>query len=151
MNSDGFKDGLRTYRIPVLATCTLMFTWYWLLLGRQSRLKRKLAAEYEAKGEVFDRYHGKDPRMLSIDRIVINTQEQMVPMLVSMWVHSFFVNPTVGGILGFCWIALRIAYSFVMPKELKYINPKKVFFTTLPQYLIILYLVSSTLVYAIIA
>lgn len=145
------KELLQEYVLPILATATALLTWYIMLLGCQSRIKRKLNAEYEEKGEVFDRYFGQDPRMLAVDRIVANTHEQIIPFLCAMWIHATFVSPTVAGILGFIWVALRIIYTLLMPKALENINPKRLFASTLPQYLIIWYLFLSTAIHALIA
>ena len=133
-----------TFKLPILATVASLGTWYWLLLYRQAGTKHKLKAEYEQKGKVFDRYFGKDGRMLSVDRIVGNTQEQLIPMLTSLWLHAIFVDPDVAGKLGLLWTALRIGYSYLMPSNLEKIQPKRVFFATGPQYLIIGYLLGST-------
>lgn len=145
------QELLREYILPILATTFALLTWYCMLLGCQSRIKNKLKNEYEQKGQEFDRYFGQDPRMLSIDRIVANTHEQIIPFLCALWIHSVFVSPTVAGILGFVWVALRIVYGFLMPRSLEKINPKRVFAATLPQYLIIWYLFLSTAIHALAA
>ena len=60
----------------------------------QRGTKYRLREKYELKGEEFDRYFGQDIEMLAADRVVINTHEQMVPFLVSLWLHSIFVSPS---------------------------------------------------------
>ena len=142
------KRLLVTYKLPILATGTALMTWYWMLLGCQSRTKHRLKNKYAEKGEVFDRYFGNDPEMLSVDRIVANTQEQMMPFLCALWLHAIFVSPSKAGKLGFCWVALRILYSFLMPRSLKNIQPKTVLLATGPQYLIVAYLFLSTTIRA---
>ena len=63
---------------PILVTAAYFILWYALLF-RQIRTKYRLREEYAGRNETFDRYFGKDPHMLAMDRAVVNTQEQMVP------------------------------------------------------------------------
>ena len=148
---DAGRNLLREYKLPVLATCSALLMWYWMLLWCQRNIKYKLKDEYQQKGKKFDRYYGKDPRMLSIDRIVINTQEQMMPFLCSLWLHAIFVSANIAGILGFSWVLFRIFYSFLMPKSLEKIQPKTVYLATGPQYLIVGYLFLTTMYHAFIS
>ena len=69
-----------------------MILWYYLLLILQRGTKYRLQREYQARGEVFDRYYGQDEEMLAADRAVINTQEQMLPFLAGLWLHAVFVS-----------------------------------------------------------
>ncbi len=80
------------FRGPVVVTALYFGLWYYLLLSLQRGTKYALQAEYAARGEVFDRYFGQDGRMLAADRAVANTHEQMVPFLLSMWLHAVFVS-----------------------------------------------------------
>ena len=139
-------DLLKKYRMPILATCSTILMWEWFLLFMQRGVKYSLKREYRAKNQIFNRYSGQPhPRMLSVDRIVINTQEQMIPFLLSMWMYSVFIDPDFGGKLGFAWVILRIGYSFLMPKELQNSQPKRVFLATGPQYAIIAYYIINIL------
>eukprot|EP00121_Abeoforma_whisleri_P013578 Awhi_evm1s12528 len=81
-------------------------------------MKYKLKDECASRGKVFDRYHGQNPKMLAVDRIVANTQEQMVPFLVSLWMQAILINPEKAGFLGYIYIFLRLGYRFLMPKDL---------------------------------
>ena len=78
----------------LLVTTAYFVLWYYLLFVLQRGTKYRLKKEYEAEGKVFDRYFGQDEEMLAADRAVINTQEQMVPFLVSLWLHATFVSIT---------------------------------------------------------
>ncbi|MFT5684199.1 MAG: hypothetical protein ACI8RZ_005140 [Myxococcota bacterium] len=121
--------------------------WYALLLGLQRGVKYRLRDEYAARGEEFDRYFGQDGRMLAADRAVANTQEQMVPFLVSMWLHAVFVSTDSAAILGLVYVVLRAVYPFLLGRSLSKTQSKRVFLVTGPCYGIILYLLGST-VYA---
>ena len=134
---------IKRFKLPILATSSALATWYWMLLYGQSRLKYKLVSEYKSKGEEFDRYYGKDPRMLAADRIVGNTHEQLIPFLAALWIHAIFVDADKAGKLGFLWVTLRICYSFLMPKRLENRQPKYLATTTFPQYFIIAYLIGT--------
>ena len=98
----------------------------------------------------FDRYNGKDPRMLAADRIVGNFLEQTWAFLISMWIYCLFVNMDIGGILGFVWFGLRVIYIFLMGCELRNFVPYRVVIVTFPCYGIILYYLYHTLIVAII-
>lgn len=134
-----------TYQGPIVATAAFLGLWYALLMGLQSRTKYKLQAEYAARGEVFDRYFGQDPRMLAADRAVINTQEQMVPFLASLWLHAVFVSPTHATWLGLAYVVLRAIYPLLLGPSLSRTQSKRVFMVTGPSYCIVLYLLGSTL------
>ena len=142
-NDSQLAMNLQRFRLPIFATTGAVLVYYWFL-SRQSRLKYKLVKEYEQQGKIFDRYQGGDGRMLSVDRVAGNTQEQLIPFLASLWLHAIFVDPDTAGKLGFLWIGLRIAYRFIMPQNLKYRQPKTVAFVTFPQYFIIGYLLLKT-------
>ncbi len=85
---------LDVYVGSLLVTTAYFVLWYYLLFVLQRGTKYRLKKEYEAQGKVFDRYFGQDEEMLAADRAVINTQEQMVPFLVSLWLHATFVSIT---------------------------------------------------------
>ena len=131
------------WRGPVLVTAVYFVLWYYLLLGRQRRTKYRLIAEYAARGEEFDRYFGQDPQMLAVDRAVINTQEQMVPFLVAMWLHAWLVSPLYATGLGALYIILRAVYPKLLGNDLSKTQPRRVFFVTGPCYAIVFYLLGS--------
>ncbi|MEM6991637.1 MAG: MAPEG family protein [Myxococcota bacterium] len=129
---------------PVVVTAAYFCLWYYLLLGLQRGVKYKLRDEYAARGEAFDRYFGQDPRMLAVDRVVINTQEQMVPFLVSMWMHALLVSPTHATVLGLAYVALRGLYPALLGTRVSKLQSRRVVVATIPCYLIVVYLLGST-------
>lgn len=130
----------------VIVTCIYFLFWYYLLLGWQRGTKARLAKDYAARGEVFDRYFGQDPEMLAADRVVVNTQEQMAPFLVTFWMFGILVSPFYAVLLGGAYIALRAAYPFLLGRRVSKINTKRVSMVTMPCYLIVLtFLIGSLL------
>jgi len=139
------------YQGPILVTALYFGLWYALLIGLQSRRKYKLQAEYAARGEVFDRYFGQDERMLAADRAVINTQEQMVPFLGSMWLYAVVVSPSQAAWLGVAYIALRAIYPALLGQSLSNTQSKRVFMVTGPSYAIVFFMLGRTVYEAITA
>lgn len=139
------------YAGPILVTALYFGLWYALLFGLQSRTKYKLQAEYAARGEQFDRYFGQDGRMLAADRAVINTQEQMVPFLLSMWLHAVFVSPSQAAALGAVYTVLRAAYPLLLGPSLSKAQSKRVFLVTGPCYGIVFYLLGRVVFEALAA
>lgn len=134
---------------PILVTVGYFFLWYFLLFVVQRQTKYRLQRKYEEKGEVFDRYYGQDEEMLAVDRVVINTQEQMLPFLASLWLHAIYVSASSATILGIVYVVLRSIYPVLIGKKLSKINPKRVYFVTLPCYGIIFYMLGSV-VYSVV-
>lgn len=135
------------YRGPIIVTAAYFCLWYYLLLGLQRGTKYKLLAEYAARGEEFDRYFGQDAQMLAADRAVINTQEQMVPFLASLWLHAVFVSPQNAAYLGAAYVVLRSIYPILLGRRLSRTQSKRVFLVTGPAYCIVFYLLAGS-VYA---
>lgn len=135
---------LHTYAGPILVTAAYFGLWYYLLLVLQRGTKYALIREYQARGEVFDRYFGQDGRMLAADRAVANTHEQMGPFLASMWLHALFVSPPTATVLGGLYVVLRALYPSLLGKSLSKTQSKRVFFATGPSYLIVFYLLGGT-------
>jgi len=125
---------------PIVVTVLYFGLWYALLLGLQRGTKYRLRDEYAARGETFDRYFSQDRRMLAADRSVANTHEQMVPFLVTLWLHAVFLSPERATILGVVYIALRALYPVLLGRTLSQTQPKRVFAVTGPSYLIVAYL-----------
>ena len=61
---------LSAFTGPILVTAAYFVLWYALLF-RQTRTKRRLRAEYEARNQTFDRYFGQDRQMLAVDRAAV--------------------------------------------------------------------------------
>lgn len=130
---------------PVFITVAYLLFWYYLLLIKQRGTKYRLKEKYESQGKEFDRYFGQDEEMLAADRAVINTQEQMVPFLVSLWLHSYFVSPFSATVCGGAYVILRAIYPILLGSRLSKIQSKRVYMVTLPCYSLIFYLLGSSL------
>lgn len=134
---------------PIVVTALYFCLWYAMLFGLQSRTKYRLKAEYAARGEEFDRYFGQDREMLAADRAVANTQEQMVPFLVTLWLHAVFVSPQSATWLGALYVALRAAYPFLLGGRVAGTQSKRVVFATGPAYAIVAWLGGTTVLAAL--
>lgn len=139
-----------SFKGPILVTAGYLLLWYFLLVGIQRRTKYRLQKEYAARGEVFDRYFGQDEQMLAADRVVINTQEQMVPFLSSLWLHAVFVSSYYASLIGLLYVALRAIYPLLMGKRLSKINPKRVHLVTVPCYIMVFYLFGAVVFRALV-
>lgn len=128
---------------PILVTVLYFILWYYLLFKLQVGTKFRLIKEYQAQGKVFDRYFGQDEQMLAADRSVINTQEQMLPFIVSFWLYAIFLSPVTATWLGSSYIILRFFYPILLGKKISKQQSKKVIFVTLPSYLVIFYMLAS--------
>ena len=128
---------------PILVTVAYFILWYALLF-RQIQTKYRLRAEYAGRNETFDRYFGKDPHMLAMDRAVVNTQEQMVPFLFALWLHTAVVSVASATILGTAYVLFRALYPVLLGPKLDNKVGKKIVLATIPSYLIVFYLLSST-------
>jgi len=122
---------------PVVVTVAYFLLWYSLLFGLQTRTKYRLKARYEKEGKVFDRYFGQDEEMLAADRAVANTQEQMGPFLVSLWMFAIFVSPTHATRLGAAYVVLRAIYPFLLGGRVSKVQSKRVALVTFPCYAIV--------------
>jgi len=129
---------------PVLVTVFYFLLWYYLLVILQRGTKYRLKKDYESQGKVFDRYFGQNEEMLSVDRAGINTQEQMVPFLVALWLHAIFVSSVNATWIGVVYVLLRAFYPLLLGKSVSRMQPKRVYWVTLPCYLIVFYLFGST-------
>lgn len=124
---------------PILVTITYVCFWYFLLI-LQVKTKFRLIKKYRSEKKKFDRYFGQDSEMLAADRAVINTQEQMIPFLASLWLCALFFSPETATWCGFIYIALRLLYPFLIGKRLSRLISPKVFIVTFPSYFIIFYM-----------
>jgi hypothetical protein len=139
-----------SFQGPILVTAAYFLLWYFLLVGIQRRTKYRLQNEYASRGEIFDRYFGHDEEMLAADRVVINTQEQMVPFLAALWLHSAFVSSYYASFIGFLYVALRAMYPILLGTKLSKINPKRVYFVTVPCYVMVFYLLGAVVFRALV-
>ncbi len=135
---------------PISVTVLYFVFWYYLLLFLQRGTKYRLQRQYKESGRTFDRYFGQDEEMLAADRAVINTQEQMVPFLGSLWLHAVFVSTTAATVCGLLYVILRAFYPTLLGKRLSKIQSKRVYVVTVPCYLLVLYMLGSTLFKAVV-
>jgi hypothetical protein len=87
--------------------------------------------------------------MLAVDRVVINTQEQMVPFLLALWLQAVFVSATAATWLGAAYVVLRSCYPLLMGRRVSKMQPRRVYLVTVPSYWIILIMMGSVVVAAI--
>ena len=134
---------LSAFTGPILVTAAYFVLWYALLF-RQTRTRRRLRAEYESRNQTFDRYFGQDRQMLAVDRAAANTHEQMVPFLCALWLHAAVVSVAVATVLGSLYVGFRTLYPMLLGHEVDKMQPKRVLFATGPAYLLVYYLLGST-------
>mmetsp|Transcript_13119 Transcript_13119/g.45889 ORF Transcript_13119/g.45889 Transcript_13119/m.45889 type:complete len:153 (-) Transcript_13119:165-623(-) len=124
------------FRKPIAVTAAYMLVYYGFIINQvltSGRLKRAA----KKKGERFNRHGNTEPDMIWADRTVLNMLEQMVPFLVSLWAHAAFVSPDTAAMLGAVYVACRACYPVAWMLN-------KVLFVTVPNYIIITYLLGST-------
>lgn len=106
--------------LPILATIAY-FLLYYIFILVHLKVKQDVKNEKvrEATSELADELltHARnmpgvatDVRFIRADRTVLNMLEQMPPFIIGMSLLSIFVNPDLGGYLGFSYIFLRIFY-----------------------------------------
>lgn len=134
--TEQFVD-LNSLRGPILVTVGYFVLWYYLLIGVQRKTKYSLQSRYRQQGEEFDRYFGQDGEMLAADRAVANTLEQMGPFLSSLWLCALFVSSSFATLLGAAYVVLRFFYPRLLGVKLANMQPKRVYYVTIPCYLII--------------
>lgn len=128
---------------PVVVSTAYLLLWYWLLFVLQRGTKYRLQSQYAAAGKIFDRYFGQDEEMLAADRAVANTQEQMVPFLLSLWMCAVFASPRLATLLGAAYVVLRGVYPLLLGRRLSKIQTKRVYFVTFPSYVVVLTLLGA--------
>ncbi|MCB9674751.1 MAG: MAPEG family protein [Alphaproteobacteria bacterium] len=132
---------------PILVTLAYLLVYYAAIL-RVAWVKSRLATEYSARGEKFDRYFGQDRHMLAADRAHLNILEQMPPFLVLLWMNAVFVGPNGATIAGGVYVAARAAYPFLIGDRMGRGIRASVLLATGPGYLVLLYFLGA-LAYAI--
>jgi hypothetical protein len=129
---------LSEYAGPVIVTVLYVLVYYGFQI-HQARVKLRLAAEYAARGEKFDRYFTQDRQMLAADRYQLNMLEHMPPFLSLLWLHAVFVSPLGSTIGGGIYLAARLVYPLLMGRRLGRGIRETILFATVPGYLVILY------------
>ena len=127
---------LEEYQYPLFASVAYILTIY-RFIAIQRDVKYRAIVEFQKEGKKFDRYYSKHPPQLAADRILGNYLEQTPPFLLSMWCSALFVDATFAGLSGIFWVFLRNLYPFFMGPKLARNNPKGVYFSTLPSYIIV--------------
>ena len=96
------------YLYPLLATCSalLVYLWTFAMCG-QARQKYNIQAPAVTGAPEFERAY----------RVQMNTVEQLVLFLPSLWIFSIAVSSFWGGILGFVWAAGRMLYALSYAKD----------------------------------
>ena len=95
----------------VSAFAVLLYIILSVNVGRV-RVKYGIKAPSTTGHELFERAY----------RVQMNTLEQLVAFLPSLWIFAFYVSDTWAGILGFIWILGRVIYA-----KSYYANPEKRF------------------------
>ncbi len=87
---------------PALVTllCLLMYSWIIINVGG-ARKRTGIDAPATTGSDELERYY----------RVQMNTVEQLVLFLPSLWLFAEFLNPTWAAILGFGWLIGRILYA----------------------------------------
>src|SRR5262249_47882845 len=135
----------RPYVGPLLVTVAYVVVYY-LLVGNQLRVKRRLKREYQARGEKFDRYFNTDRDMLAAHRDVGNMPEHMPPFLALLWLNAFFVGPRGATLAGAAYVGCRVVYPFLMGGRLGRGVPTRILFATVVGYTVLTYFVVRLLV-----
>lgn len=126
-----------TYAGPILLTVAYIGLYYGSIV-HVARTKFRLGAAYQARGEKFDRYDGKDREMLAADRQQLNTLEHMPPFLVLLWLNAVLVGTTWATAVGAAYLASRLLYPFVMGPKLGRSVRAPILLATVPGYLVML-------------
>ncbi len=129
-----------TFRGPIAVTLAYLLLYY-VFQGHQARVKFRLASEYRARGEKFDRYFNQDRQMLAADRVVLNTVEHMGPFLALLWMIAVFVDPLRATIGGAIYVLARVAYPFVLGARLGRSIPARILGSTFVGYLVLLWFI----------
>jgi hypothetical protein len=66
----------------------------------QTRGKHRLSAPAQSGHPEYER----------MNRVHLNTAEQLIMFLPALWMHAYFVNPKYGAIIGLVYIAGRFIY-----------------------------------------
>jgi hypothetical protein len=118
---------------PVWVTLATL-TVYYLFIVNIARVRTRLAREYAARGERFDRYFGQDRQILAADRIQLNMLEQMPVFLSLLWLHAFLVSAGEATILGTIWVISRALYPLVLGQRMGRDIPLRILWVTFTGY-----------------
>uniref|UniRef100_A0A7S4NSV3 Uncharacterized protein n=1 Tax=Paramoeba aestuarina TaxID=180227 RepID=A0A7S4NSV3_9EUKA len=143
------------YQMPLLASCAWVALFY-VFVGYQRAVKYSILHKhptfcryknnFDPPTESNQKIAGKlQAQLTAADRTIGNLLEQAPAFLVTLWMYSVAVDAHYGGKLGFCYVGFRSLYPFLLGRELKKNNSKRVYVATLPCYCIIFYFFSSVI------
>lgn len=130
------------YTGPVTVTVAYILLYYAFQLY-QLQVKNRLRGEYAERGEKFDRYFGEDREMLAADRTQLNMLEHMPVFLALLWLHAVFVGTTSATLAGAVYVVSRSLYPVMAGGRRGRGVRAKIFFSTLPGYLVLAYFAGS--------
>ncbi len=128
---------------PIWVTL-IYFALYYSFMLLNMRVKIKLIREYKQRGERFDRYYGKDPEMLAVDRIQLNLLEHMPPFLVLLWLYALVVSPLWATWAGGAYLFIRALYPFVLGRRLGRSIPLRLLYVTFSSYGVLFFMAVHT-------
>ncbi len=89
--------------LPAAATC-LALLLYGVVMFNVARARVRYGIKAPATTG--------DPAFERVYRVQMNTLEQLVVFLPSMWLFAFFGSRTWAGLLGFVWVLGRVIYTW---------------------------------------
>lgn len=127
-------------KLPLLAIGVYLWSMYCFLFrqGLSNNLLNPVAFQNQKDEEAM-------AVKKNVDRTAMNAVEQSPIFLAALSTFCFFVNPFIGGILGFVYSAFLWLYPFVFGKE----PLELLFLSTIPRYLIVQYMVISVVITAL--
>jgi hypothetical protein len=138
--------------IPVVYVTVSSILLYYVFLYNQSatvfvefakakREHRDKKKEGEAPSLAKIKYGLDNFTVIAANRCAGNYGEQLIPFLISLYLHSLFVSVEVATKCGWCWLMFRSYYSwaFKMPFP-------GLFLSTMPAYFCIWWMIGSTVV-----
>lgn len=84
------------------------FQMFGVMVGSM-RQKHNVLAPAETGHEEFER----------MNRVHLNTAEQLIIFIPALWMHAFYANPLYGAIIGLIFIAGRFVYRAAYLKDPK--------------------------------
>ena len=82
------------------------FQMFGVMVGAM-RQKHKVPAPAESGHEQFER----------MNRVHLNTAEQLIVFIPALWMHAYYANPVYGAIIGLFFIAGRFIYRAAYLKD----------------------------------
>jgi len=95
-----------------VSICTVLL--YYAFLVRLMVVKISLYREHAARGEDFDRYLSRNPRLHAADRAQLNMLEHLPTFNLVLWLNAWVVSPSSAAAGGTVWLLARAAYPFLV-------------------------------------